>query len=100
MMNAVKYTYDVTTKTMNYVEYKNSVEETDKGWVLQRGSSPIKSGNMGRVCVELAYVEDSIKKPYILSIVLLEDSADTHIKWAKEAFEEFDYKNGFSMLYE
>lgn len=30
MMNAVKYTYDVKTKTMNYVEYKNSVEKPTK----------------------------------------------------------------------
>ena len=100
MMNAVKYTYDIKTKTMNYVEYKNSVEKTDKGWVLQKGSSPIRSGSMGRICAELTYVESGIRKPYILTVVLLEDSADTHMEWAKKAFEEFNYKDGFSMLYE
>ena len=100
MMNAVKYTFDVKTKTMNFVEYKNSVEKTEIGWILKKDSSPIRSGNMGRICAELAHVENGIKKPYILAIVLLEDSADTHMEWAKKAFEEFDYKDGFSMLYE
>ena len=100
MMNAVKYTYDVKTKTMKWVEYKNSVENTEKGWVLQKGSSPIRSGNMGGVCVELTHVEDGIKKPYILAIVLLEDSAETHMRWAKKAFEEFNYKDGFKMLFQ
>ena len=45
-------------------------------------------------------LENGIKKPYILTIVLLEDTAETHMKWAKKSFETFDYRNGFSMLYE
>ncbi len=99
-MNAVKYIYDIRTKTMNYMKYKNSVEKTENGWILQKGSSPIRSGNMGKVCVELTHTEDGIKKPHILTVVLLEDSADTYMEWAKKAFEEFNYKDGFTMLYE
>ena len=55
---------------------------------------------MGRVCAELTHAENGIRKPYILAVVLLEDSANTHMEWANKAFEEFDYKDGFSMIYE
>ena len=99
-MNAVKYTYNTKTKIIHHVEYENSVEKTDTGWILQKGSSPIKNENIGKVCAELTHTENSTKKPYILTIVFLENNTKEHMKQAQEAFEMFDYKNGFSMLYE
>lgn len=90
MQNAVKYTYNVKTKTMLYTEYKN-VERIDKDWILQNGSSPIKNKNIGKICTELTYVEDEIKKPYILALVLPVDNAETHMKLAKKAFENYIY---------
>lgn len=95
-MNAIKYNYDVKTKGLSVVEYKNSVVKTDKGWILKRGENPIKSRNIGRVCVELAYAG----APRILAVVLFEDSADTHMKWVKEEFKNFNCKEGFTMLNE
>lgn len=98
-MTAIKYTYNVKTKTIHYVKYENSVEETDKGLILNKGLKPIKNENIGKICAELTHIEHKIEKPYILTIVL-KNNTDTDLEQIKNKFEKFDYTNGFSMLYE